>query len=77
MFPDFGLILLKIILFYMEIEPGWLRNGPEYLKKSFWSWKQAQKSILDPETEIFKQMKFSVWGSQIDYWGYIQDQNDF
>ena len=32
-FLDFGLILLKIILFYMEIEPGWLRNKSEYLKK--------------------------------------------
>ena len=37
----------------MEIEPGWLRNGAEYFGKLFWSWKQPQKSILDPKTEIF------------------------
>ena len=29
-FLDLESILLKIIFLYMEIEPGWLRNGPEY-----------------------------------------------
>ena len=29
-FLDLGLILFKIVFLYMEIEPGWLRNSPEY-----------------------------------------------
>ena len=44
----------------MEIELGWLRNSPEYVQKSFWSWIWPQKTIVDPETDFFNCPKSSI-----------------
>ena len=42
-FDDFRRVSFRIIVLYMGIEPGWWRNCPGCIQKSFWFWEWSQK----------------------------------
>ena len=62
-FLDFGSVLFKIILFYMEIEPGWLRNRLEYFLNHFGLGISLKSPCWTPKLKFsfFENPNFQFW----------------